>query len=50
MHLSAAFRFPRFENLIENEGTLVFYAEAGTMKIEQPFQLKSMVYRGRLEL
>ncbi|MEO7650622.1 MAG: hypothetical protein ABIZ80_09140 [Bryobacteraceae bacterium] len=50
MHLMATLRFPRFEDIGADDGVLQFSAEAGPAKIECPFKLKPMVYRGRLEL
>jgi hypothetical protein len=50
MHLTATLRFPRWENLSQEDGEVRFYAEAGAAKIDCPFKLKPMVYRGRLEL
>ena len=50
MHLVAAIHFPRFVDLPAADGVLQFSASSGTIRIEQPFKLKQMVYRGRLEL
>lgn len=50
MHLMATLRFPRFEDIGSDDGVMQFSAEAGPAKIECPFKLKPMVYRGRLEL
>jgi len=50
MHLVATLRFPRFGDLPVADGVLQFSAGSGTIRIEQPFKLKQMVYRGRLEL
>ncbi len=49
-HLSATLEFPRWETLSENDGAVEFTAHTGTLKIELPFKLKPMVYRGNLEL
>jgi len=48
-HLAAALRFPRYEALTL-EGTILFTAAAGTARIEAPFKLPAMVYRGELAL
>lgn len=50
MHLSANLRFPRWDNLTESEGTVEFTAQPGTLKIQVPFKLKPMNYRGKLEM
>ena len=50
MHLMATLRFPRFENITAEDGVVQFSAEAGPARIECPFKLKAMIYRGRLEL
>lgn len=50
MHLVATLRFPRLGDLPVSEGVLQFSASSGTIRIEQPFKLKQMVYRGRLEV
>jgi hypothetical protein len=49
-HLSAELRFPRFESLSAEDGILEFAAQAGRMRISAKFRLKTMQYRGRLEL
>jgi hypothetical protein len=48
-HLAATLRFPRWAD-VDESGTVEFTAQTGTMKIEVPFKLKPMVYRGRLEI
>lgn len=50
MHLAATMRFPRWEGVNEEEGTVEFTSKAGPMKIEVPFKLRPMLYRGRLEM
>jgi hypothetical protein len=49
-HLIATMRFPRFENLSDNDGFIEFAAQAGPMDIRQKFKLRDMNYKGRLEL
>lgn len=49
-HLIASIRFPRFENLAENDGLIELAAQAGPMDVRQKFKLRDMNYRGRLEL
>ncbi len=50
MHLAATLRFSRWESVSEDEGMVEFTSKAGPMKIEVPFKLKPMMYRGRLEM
>lgn len=50
MHLVATLRFPRLGDLPAGDGVLQFSASSGTILIEQPFKLKQMMYRGRLEV
>jgi hypothetical protein len=49
-HLIATLRFPRFENLSDNDGFIELAAQAGPMDILQKFKLRDMNYKGRLEL
>jgi len=50
MHMMATLRFPRQASLQPSDGAITLAASVNTMRIEQPFKLKSMVYRSRLEL
>jgi hypothetical protein len=50
MHLMAAMRFPRFNDLQPGDGSITLTGSAGTIYIEHGFRLKSMVYQSRLEL
>jgi hypothetical protein len=49
-HLSAEMRFPRFDRIGPEDGSVELSAEAGPLKIARAFRLKSMVYQGRLAL
>lgn len=49
-HLIATLRFPRFENLSENDGLIELAAQAGPMDLHQKYKLREMNYKGRLEL
>jgi hypothetical protein len=49
-HLIATLRFPRLENLSEDDVLIEFAAQAGPMDIRQKFKLRDMTYKGRLEL
>ena len=49
-HLTATLRFPRLENLSEEDGLIELTAHAGPMDISQKFKLREMSYKGRLEL
>jgi hypothetical protein len=50
MHLMGTLRFPRFQNLTPNEGSIELAASIGAIRIQQVFKLKPMVYKSRLEL
>ena len=50
MHLMATLRFPQFEGLDTKEGDVTIHATPGSLKVDQRFKLKDMVYDGRLEL
>jgi len=49
-HLIATLRFPRFENLSDDDGFIELSAQAGPMEFQQKFKLRDMQYKGRLEL
>jgi hypothetical protein len=50
MHLLATLRFPRFESLEPNDGTIQLIAQSGNLNIRERFKLKEMLYGGKLEL
>ena len=50
MHLMATLRFPKFETLDTKEGDIAIQAASGSLKVDQRFKLKDMIYDGRLEL
>lgn len=50
MHLMATLRFPKFEGLDAKEGDVTLHAASGSLKVDQRFKLKDMIYDGRLEL
>lgn len=49
-HLMATLRFPRIAGLQPGDGSLVFTGAANTMRLEQAFRLKLMVYQSKLEI
>lgn len=50
MHLIATLKYPKFDDIGPDDGTIQFLGAAGTIRIEQQFKLKLMTYHGRLEL
>jgi len=49
-HLAATLRYPRRDPIGLEDEEAEFHAQAGPLTINRKFKLKSMVYRGRLEL
>lgn len=50
MHLIATLKFPKFDDIGPEDGTIQFLGTAGSIRIEQQFKLRTMTYHGRLEL
>ena len=48
--LHARLTFPRAEQLTPDSGTAVLTVNAGGLKIEEEWKLRSMIYEGKLEL
>jgi hypothetical protein len=49
-HLVATLRFPRLTDLTAKDGTIELYTASGSIKLQQRFKLKQMIYEGNLEL
>lgn len=49
-YLSITFRFPRTEPIALADKEVEFISDAGMVKLKKKFDLKAMVYEGRLEL